>query len=63
MTGRALLTGVANVVKFMGVEDVAEILREMKKDQNVAIEGCRPLKVKVIISLFQLIQKSSSGHD
>ena len=50
MTGRALLTGVANVVNFMGVEDVAEILREMKKDQNVPIEGCRPLKVKVITS-------------
>ena len=46
-TERALLTTVASVVNFMGADDVAEILKAIKNNKEVSIEGCRPLKVKV----------------
>ena len=47
-TERALLTTVASVVNFMGADDVAEILKAIKNNKEATIEGCRPLKVKVI---------------
>jgi len=47
-TERALLTTVASVVNFMGVDDIVEILKAIKHNKEVSIENCRPLKVKVI---------------
>ena len=48
---RAFLTGVASVVNFMGCEDVSEVLRAIKINRNVAVEDCRPLKVKVSLTI------------
>ena len=42
-----MLTGVTSAVNFMGIDDVIEILKAIRNDRNVAVQDCRPLKVKV----------------
>ena len=48
-TERALLYGIcSSVISFIGVTDVHEIIKEIIKNSDVAIEDCRPQKVKTV---------------
>lgn len=54
---RALLHSVANVINFMGSDDVIEIVKAIRENPSVSVEDCRPLKVKVIILSIRKVYK------